>query len=1840
MEGQEENKDKIAIVGIDCRLPGANNAQEFWENLVKERESLVEFTEEELKEAGVQPKTYNNPNYVRRRGVVRDAEMFDAEFFNFTPREAELLDPQHRLFLECAWHALEDSGVDPFNTDKKIAVFGGTGSPYHLLDTIENESVLKYANGTSIITSNDKDYVTTRVSYKLNLKGPSINVQSACSTSMVGVVMGVDSLLSYQSDMVLAGGATVELPVTKGYTYQEGSLESPDGKCRTFDKDAQGTVFSRGGGVVALKRLEDAIEDKDHIYAVILGGAINNDGNRKAGYTAPSVQGQVEVITEALEFSGISPRSISMVEAHGTATPVGDPIEVSSLTEAFSQYTDDKQYCALGSVKTNIGHTDVASGVASLIKTSLSLKHGIIPASLNYNESNPAINFNESPFFVNTKTKNWEKNGVPRRALVNSFGVGGTNACVVLEEPPQPKEAEEKQQYDAVYLSAHNKTSFETYCKDVKSYLEANPNTNLSQFSHTSRVARKPMKYKGVFPFKNYTDLLQSLEKSSPVKQITSVDKELVFMFPGQGNQFINMGRELYQNIPDFKECIDYCATTLQSIIGIDIRTIIFPSEKDYEKSKEQIDHTYITQPAIFMISYALANTLQNYGVKPDKLIGHSVGEYVAAAISGIMSLEDALKSVAIRGKLVFDLPQGSMLAVLMSEEELLKMLPDELCVAVINSPELVVVSGETQHIESFARKLKEEKIFNKLLPTSHAFHSTMMEPCLEEYANFFKTVSLQAPKIPVISTVTGKILTDEEAQSQEYWINHVVDPVRFGDATAQVLKNESAVFFECGPGQSLESAVKRRITKEMKHAVISTLQDKTDAVISMDNALGKLWMEDVSVDFDARYDSSQYDKMPFPLLPFNRKSYLVDFSAKSSNMLITENTKSPMVEDWYFVPTWKKTSAIDFLPKIEKEEENDTLEKWLVFVDGELSKSIVQNLQECNKMFFTVHQGSDFKKDGNTFTMNPNEQEDYAKLFETINEDNIALKVLYTWSFSEEDEGISLENAESNLDTNFYNLLYLEKGIISNNIVENVRIVSLINDGFDVVGSGNAKPEKTLAIGPMKVLFKEHLGISTQLINITSTTSNIISKLAGQIVKEVTSETDENIISYTGLNRWTQTFEQIKVPNDGGTKMLKDNGVYVITGGSGGIGRVLSELIAKKVKGATIVWTGRKAFPERDSWKNLLTDDSADAVLKEKIRTIQKVEELGSKVAYYSVGVLDFEKMKQTFNSIEQEHGAINGVIHSAGVAGGGVVASIDKERIAPVIEPKVQGTLILKELLKNREVDFIYLFSSITAILGEVGRVDYISGNSFMDACANAPGWLHDTAAVSSINWGQWGLVGMAADWRMETLKNKNTPQAHKTIGYSAENHAIELTLAQVNQNHSSYQIHIDIDKHWIFKEHLLTSIPTMVGTSYVETLMKWKEKERISKNLTLENTTFLSPLMIMPNMLRDLYLFCDKKSDDQYTFTFKSIVAGSSVTDENGWQDHFRGEILFKEASESEKVDIPTILNRMTTEDDGPHKLVITDGNNKPTLQYSKRWDCKEKIHIGEGEWLTKMSLHEQFEDDFSYFFLHPAMMDVATSAHFGYMDDVKSSYLPFSYGEVNIYAPFKREFYAYAKISDEQPKENHLSFDFQLFDLEGELIAEVKDYSFVKLSDVSNESSKAKESEEEIVLEALEDDILPNEGEEVLETMLCNDNISQVIVYVKDLLRDMDDSRHSVLIQKRKEKIKSAKKVVDVDDRPDIDTPYVAPENEIEITIAAVWTAILGINKIGSNDAFNSLGGNSLLAIQVVSGIKDEFEVSISTDEFVNNPTVFKLGELVLEKILGEHSTEDLEKLLNE
>lgn len=1842
MDSIDSNENRIAIVGFDCRLPGADNVDEFWKNLLAEKDSIVEFTEEQLLAAGVSPATFNNPNYVRKRGIVEGPDQFDAEFFNFTPREAELLDPQHRIFLECAWHALEDSGVDPFKTDRKISVYGGTGSPYHFVDTINNKAVQKYANGTVVVTSNDKDYLTTRVSYKLNLTGPSINMQSACSTAMVSMVLGMDSLLNYQTDLLLAGGATIDIAAHQGYLYQQGGLESPDGKCRTFDKGANGTTFSRGCGVVALKRLEDALEDKDHIYAVILSGSINNDGNRKAGYSAPSVDGQIEVITESIELAGIDASSISMVEAHGTATAVGDPIEVASLSEAFRQYTDNKGYCAIGSVKTNIGHTDVASGMASLIKTALSLKNGVMPASLHFNEPNPAINFEDSPFYVNTTTKKLEKHGdMPARALVNSFGVGGTNACVILEEAPKAETSEVAHDYDLLFISAHHKNSFRTYCDDIKTWLEEDPEINLNAFAHTSRTSRKSLKYKGVISFKDRTELLSRLEDEiSPLTTASTADRELVWMFPGQGNQFIDMGRELYQHDTIFRETIDFCAVALKPMLDLDIREVIYPDEKNRAEAAVLLDRTYITQPAIFMVSFALARVFQKEGLLPDALIGHSVGEYVAATLSGIMSLEDAIKSVAFRGKLIYDLPKGSMLAVLLSESELKKVLPKELDIAVINSPELVVVSGETPDIEAFAAILQKENIFSKQLSTSHAFHSRMMLSSLEGYREFFKDIVLHKPTIPIISTVTGKKLSNEEAQDHEYWVQHVVEPVLFAAATASKLSDPSVVFLECGPGQSLESAVKRQLQQGMPHAVIGSLYEGEDSVNALNTAFGKLWIESVAIDFERRFDSSLYHKVRYPLLPFNRKSYRLDLSENNTSSEV-ENIKKENVEEWFYIPSWKRTAAINLVPANEIETNQLPL-KWLVFSSDATSDAIAKKIRAKGSDCTVIRPAEQYQQEDGTTHIRIGEKDDYQKMINSLGQEDYQLNIIHAWNFStlETEELISLDNSTACLDRGFYSLLYLEQALIASSFIGAVSLSCLVNDAFSVSGRTRIRPEKSLTLGPIRVLFKEHTEMRTKLINLETSETDNFEKFIDKLIQETEIETDETIITYSGTERWTEIIEPVSLNGNSpsGIELLKENGVYLITGGSGGISKTLSSMIAKKVN-SSLVWTGRKELPAKSEWQTLIELSDTEPNLKDTLETILQIEQLGSTVHYYSVDVTDFSAMEKMVTAVEAEVGTIDGIIHSAGTAGGSVIALQEKLESEKVLAPKVLGALVLQKLFQNHQLDFVYLFSSVTSIFGEIGRLDYTSGNAFLDALSHTD--FFNAKTVCSVNWGQWGMTGMAADWKRG--KNKRIAAGRdaeeKALAVSELSLPVDLEFLSETGDEEYYSVKVNVEDHWVLNEHLVSGMPTLVGTAFVDVLTKWYEAKGYKGKMLLSGAGFLAPMIVINNVLPDLQLVCEQIEPDTYRFLFRSRVGQT----EDSWKDNFSGIVSGNnDEKDQDSIDIASLISGFPTPPVPDHHfLTVLDKNKNVMLQYSKRWDCRENIYVGDNEWLTRVELPEALIQDLKSYQIHPAMLDVATSAHFTHMADIRSVFLPYAYGKMQVYKPFVRALYSHARLSRPFTKEDkNIYFDFMLYDESGEVILTIEEYSFVKVGEASfvdNQTVPDTSGAGPALFE--EDDILPDEGEKAFSLLLNYPDLRQAIIYTLDFPLDFKESKISYYRQKLLDKKLKAEKLKDIDDRPDIDTVYEKPENEIEKSIAAVWSSVLGINKLGASDSFIELGGNSLLAIQVIAGIGEEFGVEIEANEFVKHATIRAQADMILMKILEEHDDSEIEALLD-
>ncbi|MGI2902872.1 aminotransferase class III-fold pyridoxal phosphate-dependent enzyme [Tolypothrix sp. VBCCA 56010] len=874
--------DEIAIVGMTGRFPGAKNIEQFWQNLRDGVESISFFSDQELLSSGIDPARLSQPQYVKAGAVLEDIELFDASFFDFSPKEAQITDPQHRLFLECAWEALEGAGYDSQTYAGRIGVYAGVSLNTYFLSKIYTapeliESVGSYR--TSI--GNSQDFLPTYVSYKLNLKGPSINVQTACSTSLVAVHLACQSLLNGESDIALAGGVSIQVPHKAGYRYQKGGIMSPDGHCRAFDAKAQGTISGNGVGIVVLKRLEDALADRDYIHAIIKGSAINNDGSLKVGYTAPSIDGQAKVISEALAMARISPEMVSYVETHGTGTVLGDPIEIAALTQAF-RTTDKKNFCGIASVKTNIGHLDAAAGVSGLIKTVLALKHKQIPSSLHFKQPNPRIDFANSPFYVNSTLSEWKTNGTPRYAGVSSFGIGGTNAHVVLEEAPVAEPSFSSCPWQLLVLSAKTVSALETATTNLVQHLKQHLDLNLADVAYTQCVGRRAFEHRRIVVCQNLDDAVKVLEPPDPQRVFTKFTepsgREVVFMFPGQGAQYADMGRELYQTETIFHKQIDDCCELLKSYLGLDLRTLLYPHEEQTKAAAQQLQQTHITQPALFVVEYALAQLWIAWGIRPSAMIGHSIGEYVAACIAGVFSLEEALVLVATRGRLMQQLSSGTMLAIPLSEKEIQPLLCEKLSLAAINGPNLCVVSGVEEAVDDLQNRLTEQGVDCRRLHTSHAFHSQMMDSILEPFQEQVSKISLNAPKIPFVSNVTGTWITAAQATDPKYWARHLRQTVRFSEGVAELLQQPEQILLEVGPGRTLSTLVNKQSCSEQ--IVLSSLrhpQNQQSDVAFLLNTLGRLWLEGINVDWSEFYAHEQRHRIPLPTYPFERKRYWIE---------------------------------------------------------------------------------------------------------------------------------------------------------------------------------------------------------------------------------------------------------------------------------------------------------------------------------------------------------------------------------------------------------------------------------------------------------------------------------------------------------------------------------------------------------------------------------------------------------------------------------------------------------------------------------------------------------------------------------------------------------------------------------------------------------------------------------------------------------------------------------------------------------------------------------------------------------------------------------------------------
>ncbi|NEU77740.1 type I polyketide synthase [Nostoc sp. UIC 10630] len=1352
-EAQELDQG-IAIIGMAGRFPEAKNIAEFWQNLCDGVEAISQFSDEELIAAGVYPSLLKNPNYKKAGAVLDDTDLFDAGFFGFNPKEAEMTDPQHRLFLECAWEALENAGYDAQRCESKIGVYAGASLNNYLPFKL-NIDQLGSAHSFQKLIGNDKDFLSTRVSYKLNLTGPSLTIQTACSTSLVATALACQSLLNYQCDMALAGGASIRVPQKTGYLHQEGGILSPDGHCRAFDAKAKGTIIGNGVGVVLLKRLSDAIADGDHIYAVIKGSAINNDGSGKVGYTAPSVNGQAEAIAEAIALADIEAETISYIETHGTGTALGDPIEISALTNAFRADTEKKGFCAIGSVKTNIGHLDAAAGVTGLIKTALALQHKLIPPSLNFEQPNPEIDFANSPFYVNTKLTEWSATSTPRRAGVSSLGIGGTNAHVILEEAPFVTRVEkQKRDYQLLVLSAKTDSALETATKNLTQHLRQYPDVNLADVAYTLQVGRGVFDYRRVVVCQSTLEAINTLETIDPQQVLTHfqepTQRSITFMFPGQGAQYVGMGKELYQTEPIFREQVDHCCLLLEPNLGLDLRSVIYPHESE-KQVPEQLKQTSLAQPALFVIEYALAQLWMSWGISPQAMIGHSIGEYVAACLAGVMSLEDALTLVAVRGRLMQQMSTGAMLSVSASAAEVKTFLNEDLALAASNAPSLCVVSGSYDAVDKIAEKLTGKGIECRSLHTSHAFHSQMMEPILEPFIAELKKVKLNPPQIPFISNLTGTWISAQEATSPDYWAQHLRQTVQFSDGLSVLLQESEQldcapsdrILLEVGPGRSLCTLVKQHAQQATGQVVLPSLrhpQDEKSDVNLLLNILGRLWLAGVEINWSGFYSHEQRYRVPLPTYPFERQRYWIEpeIQTQVSDKVESKQGKKPNISDWFYIPSWKRVPLV--------KTKDITSGYSLIFVDEYgVGSQLSQRLQQLGQKVITVKIGEKFAQiDSNTYAINPAQADDYQNLLQQLREqEKTPDKITHLWSFTQS-QTLSWETTQN---LGFYSLIYLAQAIGQQQISDAIQLCVIANHLYDIGGNEELYTEKTTIIGACKVIPQEYQNISCRLVDIflpTSTNEDFLE----QLLAELTADSKDSIIAYRNNYRWVQTFEPVALEAATEDKIrLRQKGVYLITGGMGGIGLVLAEYLAKTVQ-AKLILLGRSLQCENEK--------------------IKQLEAFGAEVLLLAADVTNEEQMQSAIAQSLKRFGTINGVIYSAGIAGAGMIQLKIPETAEKVFAPKIQGTVILNNVLKHINLDLLVLCSSLSSIQGGFGQVDYCAANSFLDAFAH---W--NTAANNrftvAINWDAWQQVGMAVNtsvpdeiknWREESLKNAILP------------------------------------------------------------------------------------------------------------------------------------------------------------------------------------------------------------------------------------------------------------------------------------------------------------------------------------------------------------------------------------------------------------------------------------------------------------------------------------------------
>lgn len=1359
--GKKYDGLEIAIIGISAQFPRSKNYSEFWQNLSQGIEMIETFTDEELRSSGVSEMELQDSLYVRSTGVLKNKDSFDSSFFGYTPEEAALMDPQLRLFHEHCWMALEDAGCSAIIDEKKIGLFAGASIndnwKVHVYDRINNTSLDPfYVNFIS-----NQTFISTLVSYKLNLRGPSVYVDTACSTSLTAVHMACRSLLMKECNVALAGGIHINTIKRKGYFYRENMILSRDGHCRAFDSEASGIASGEGVGVVALKCLQDAINDRDNIYAIIRSTAVNNDGNGKVGFTAPSVKGQSDCITRAHKLAGVDPRSITYIETHGTGTKLGDPIEIMALNNAFG-VGGSRKFCAIGSVKTNMGHLDVAAGIAGLIKTALSLKYQQLPASLNYKQPNPDIDFEGGPFYVNTELKEWLRNsGMPLRAGVSSFGIGGTNVHAVLEEAPregQEKNAGERN-YKLITLSAKTKDALDSFQENLKNFIQENPDVTMADMSYTLQTGRKHFQYRRAAVYKDREELLSILKntgKQSPINIAEERGRPLVFMFPGQGSQYAWMGKDLYFNDPFFRSEMDKGFYILSELTGENFKEIIYPAND----VQTRIQETRFTQPLIFLFEYALARMMMSYGLKPQYMIGHSIGEYTAACISGVWSFEDALRLVAKRGELMNALPDGEMVGVSINEELAGQYLSHGVSIAAINGPEQVVLSGDRESMRRLIDDVERQNIPFVKLHTSHAFHSGMQDPVMAPFWSELEKVKFNTIGHPFISNVSGELIKDEQACSAGYWVKHLRETVRFADGLKTLFSlQQKFIFIEVGAGHSLSNLLKQQYGGKEGVTAVNLVRSAKETVndeLYLNTKIGELWAQGAFINWAGYSRDEKRRKISLPTYSFQRIKYPAEvnpFGQLQEESLKSMNDGGKHINNWFYTPQWRQSLQLPVNAPDNK--------GWatLVFADDEgLAERLIERLNASASPFYIIRKGKHYRRENEQlYFADPRIEKDLEALFGDLQERKIIPhNIIHLWSFENgtHDRNDTISGTEHFQTLGYNSIVRLVRAFSSCFPEQTLQINFIANGLYSVLGNESICPVKSAAIGAMKVIPGEFEHIYCRSIDITDASVASVNALAHELQRlQCNGE-----MAIRGRNSYVRHFEKLEfqapLPIVTGS-LFRKNGTYLITGGHKGMGRLFAGFLADEFS-ANLVLMARSEVP-------------ADVICD--------LERRGGKVVYLQTDIADEAKVIEGIVKAESLLGKVNGVIHCAGLGDfGGVIVRRDEAYDKQIFAPKIYGTEVLYTFFKDKAIDFFVNCSSQAASLAPIGQVAYVAANNYQDAFAERG---NPFFPIISIEWPALKEIGMTIDAISHLSAAEQANILHDAISPSEAIEVLEYAL-----------------------------------------------------------------------------------------------------------------------------------------------------------------------------------------------------------------------------------------------------------------------------------------------------------------------------------------------------------------------------------------------------------------------------------------------------------------------------